>query len=322
MKAESSLSGKNVLATDLRPTDRERVAVIVCTKDRYEDLERFVRTLQGQEEYPDELIIVDAGTTTDIQPLLAPLKDSLPSAVKYLHTPPNLIAQRKTGLANTTCEIICYFDDDVLLKPDCIKQIRAGFSAFPEIGGLTGRQLNADGPRFPTLRGLLERPLRYLFFVAYDHGNGRFRLSGEGARVFSDTHAHFVQVLSGCFMCYRRRVLEQITIDEEHPFWREDVMISYQVARRYKNLYWPAARLTHNHSTVSRNPDTKEKLRQLVYSKYYQRYTILRRGPIRDAAFRLSLVGHVLLCLSRRDLHGIAGILAGRREARARGVLK
>jgi GT2 family glycosyltransferase len=289
--------------------------------NRDADLERFLHTLAGQTEDPDELIIVDAGTKADAEALLTPLKDTGRLVVKHLRTSPNLIAQRKAGLANTQCEIICYFDDDVLLEPDCLAQIRAGFCAYPNIGGLTGLQLNADGPRFPTLRSLLEWPLRYVFFVAYDHGNGRFRLSGEGARTFTDTQAHPVQVLSGCFMCYRRSALEQIDFDEDHPFWCEDVMISYQVAQRYTNFYWPAARLTHNHSTVCRNPDTRDKFRELVYSKYYQRHTILKRGVVRDTAFRLSLVGHALLCLSHRDLRGIAGILAGRRKARERGML-
>jgi GT2 family glycosyltransferase len=289
--------------------------------DRAADLERFLHTLAGQIDDPDELIIVDAGTKAGVEALLTPLKDTGRLVVKHLRTSPNLIAQRKAGLANTTCEIICYFDDDVLLESDCIAQIRAGFCANPNIGGLTGLQLNADGPRFPTLRSLLEWPLRYAFFVAYDHGNGRFRLSGEGARTFTDTQAHPVQVLSGCFMCYRRSALEQIDFDEDHPFWCEDVMISYQVAQRYTNLYWPAARLTHNHSTVCRNLDTRDKFRELVYSKYYQRHTILKRGVVRDTAFRLSLVGHALLCLSHRDLRGTAGILAGRRKARERGML-
>jgi len=301
--------------------DRERLAVIICTMDRRADLERFLHTLAGQTEYPDELLVVDAGTTADVGELLAPLKTTNRLTVKHLRTSPNLVAQRKAGLADTRCEIICYFDDDVLLEPDCIGQIRAGFCAYPDIGGLTGYQLNADGPRFPTVRSLLECPLRYAFFVAYDHGDGRFRLSGEGARTFTDKRAHPVQVMSGCFMCYRRRALEHIIIDESHPFWCEDVMISYQVARQYKNLYWPAARLTHNHSTVCRDPDTREKFRELVYSKYYQRHTILKRGIVRDTAFRLSLVGHVLLCLSHRDLRGIAGIFAGRRKARERWML-
>jgi GT2 family glycosyltransferase len=273
-------------------------------------------------EFPEELLIIDAGTETDLQPLLKPLQDSLPLAIKHLHTTPNLIAQRKIGLAHTQCEVICYFDDDVLLEPDCIKQIRQGFRRFPEIGGLTGRQLNAGGRRFTSWRSFFELPLRYLFFMAYDHGDGRFRLSGEGARVFADEDPHPVQVMSGCFMCYRRRALEQINIDEHHPFWREDVMISYQVARQYENLYWPAARLTHNHSVIARNPDTREKFRQLIYSKYYQRHTILRRGLVRDTAFRISLVGHLLICLSHLDFHGMAGILTGRREARQNGLDK
>ncbi len=322
MKGEISRPIGEKPAVVVEPTDHERMAVIICTKDRHADLQRFLATLQRQTAYPERLIVVDASTAGDIVPLLVWLAKAIPTEVKHIRTKPNIMAQRKIGLEQSECDIVCYFDDDVLLENDCIHEIKEGFRRHPDIGALTGRQLNVKDKRFHSLRSMLERPLRYLFFVSYDNGDGRFRLSGEGVRVFADEHAHEVEVLSGCFMCYRRRALAAVDIDINHPFWSDDVMISYQSALNNQHLYWPRARLTHNHSLTGRMTDTFQKYRQVIFAKYYQRHTVLQRGLVRDTAFRISLVGHLLICLSHLDFHGMAGSLTGRREARQNGLFR
>jgi len=321
VKSEPTESHVGDRATDGQTTTRESIAVIICTKDRHADLQRFLATLQRQTAYPERLIVVDASTAGDIAPLLVRLAKAIPTEVKHIRTKPNIMAQRKIGLEQSECDIVCYFDDDVLLEDDCIHEIKEGFRHHPDIGALTGRQLNVKDKRFHSLRSMLERPLRYLFFVSYDNGDGRFRLSGEGARVFADEHAHEVEVLSGCFMCYRRRALAAVNIDTSHPFWSDDVMISYQSALHNQHLYWPRARLTHNHSPTGRMIDTFQKYRQVIFAKYYQHHTILKRGPIHDTAFRLSVVGHLLLLLSHLDFRGIRGVIAGRRQAGKLGLL-
>ena len=64
MKPGAFESRENETATVTRQVDRESIAAIICTKDRYADLARFLHTFAGQEEYPEELLIIDAGTET------------------------------------------------------------------------------------------------------------------------------------------------------------------------------------------------------------------------------------------------------------------
>jgi GT2 family glycosyltransferase/SAM-dependent methyltransferase len=111
----------------------ETVAVIVCTRDRPEQLARCLESLAGLQRRPDELVVVDNGRGDDATRSVA-----LTWGARLVHEPrPGLSRARNTGIAATTSELIAFTDDDVVVHPGWLGRLCAAFTT-PDVMATTG----------------------------------------------------------------------------------------------------------------------------------------------------------------------------------------
>lgn len=117
--------------SDVSPSD---VSVVVCTRDRPEQLRRCIAAISDCEPRPGEIIVVDNSFTPGSLDIA--LKN-FPS-VRIVHeSRPGLSFARNTGLAAATGTIVAFTDDDVTVTPNWIEALTVSFSN-QHVGAVTG----------------------------------------------------------------------------------------------------------------------------------------------------------------------------------------
>jgi glycosyltransferase involved in cell wall biosynthesis/peptidoglycan/xylan/chitin deacetylase (PgdA/CDA1 family) len=114
-------------------------SVVICTRDRPDELRRCLESLP-QQTYPIAEIIVVDNASKDLR-----TRDvALEAGVVYVREDrPGLDVARNTGARRATGSIIAYTDDDVLLYPTWLERLVAAFDD-PAIGAVTGLVLPAE----------------------------------------------------------------------------------------------------------------------------------------------------------------------------------
>lgn len=98
---------------DAAPLDGPSVSVIICTKERPEDLRRCLDSLAVLRTQPDEVIVVDNGPG---DPATAEVCRGRP--VRYLvESGPGLSRARNRGIAEARGEVVAFTDDDCVVDP-------------------------------------------------------------------------------------------------------------------------------------------------------------------------------------------------------------
>lgn len=116
------------------------VSVVVCTRNRPQDLARCLRSLQNLSSFPQEIIVVDNAPNSDTtHQLIAQI-----SSIQYVLEPrPGLSVARNTGIRHSKGDIIAFTDDDVMVHPDWIARLQQGFQD-PRVMAVTGLMLPAE----------------------------------------------------------------------------------------------------------------------------------------------------------------------------------
>lgn len=284
------------------------VSVIICTKDRTDDLIRCLDSLHYQTRLPDELIIVDASQNNKTKDMVEQKKEHLPFDVIYGKTGSGLTRQRNTGIGLSQGKYVFFFDDDVILEQGFIEIICDTFYRFKEldVGGITGRIVN-----IPALPGSWDSLFKQLFFLS-DLGHGRVKLSGLPSIKISD-ESGFVESLSGGCTAYLKEVFDQFSFDENLKGYAylEDVDFSYRVGRKYRLFYQPKARLRHYPSTYLKT-DSKELRKMFVRHQAYLFHKNLPKDFPHYLGYWISIMGiFIYNGLIQRDLRACRGIIEG-----------
>jgi len=122
----------------------------------------------------------------------------------------------------------------------------------------------------------------------------------------------FIECLQGANMAFRTEVLDKIKFDENLQGYcpLEDCDISYRVAKQYKIIYTPYAKLIHNVSPVSRDSD---RLRMKTYIEYHY-YLFNKNFPHKfynRFAFCMSILGLFVVYFLRFNQEGLRGLFSG-----------
>ena len=287
-----------------------KVSVIVCTKNRPKELMQFLASLATQSVAPDEIIIVDA---SDTEEAYLKIKEEFAQKPKiiYIHTKPGLTYQRNVGIKNSSGEIVFFFDDDMIVDKDFVKEIMKVFEddSDKKIGGAMGNIVNIESCNSfkVNLRLIMQR-----LFLLPCSGDGGFRLSACPTFIHGATEIRNVQFLSGGLTAYRREVFRDFQFDETFPnaMFTDDEDFSYRVSQKYKNVYTPNAKIVHNPSPKGRN-NRHDKAKMTVEARYYllkknfphtNRYTV---------AFWWSIVGYLVQTITSFDKHAVRGVVRG-----------
>lgn len=144
-----------------------KLSAIVSTHNRPDALRRCLGTLQNQDVSPDtlEVVVVDDGSTVDIDEVVADVAACGPVAMRCEHQElAGLNTARNRGAAVAAGEVLAFLDDDTLVSPEWAGALLAAFGDHPcaAVGGKV--DLGLPGPAPDWLAG-------HAFYLAqYDLG--------------------------------------------------------------------------------------------------------------------------------------------------------
>ena len=218
------------------------VSVVVCTRERPDDLRVCLQSLQDLDPAPGEIVVVDNAPTSDATRRVV---EASPG-VRYVVEPrPGLSAARNAGLRAATGDLVAFTDDDVRVHQSWIIRLRAAF-AEPDIEAVTGLVLPAE----------LETPAQIFFERHHAVFGSQFRALDFDRGFFERMRHHAVPVWrlgAGANMAFRRRVFERVGGFDERlgagaSGCSEDSEIWYRIlASGGRCWYEPTAVVYHVH---------------------------------------------------------------------------
>lgn len=229
-------------------------SVILCTRNRLDDLLICLDSIAHQTVAPKELIIVDSSdipleTNTVFQSAFCP-SIFQQTALRYFHTKPGLTYQRNYGIKRAHGSVIYFFDDDVIVQSDYVAMMQQVFDQYPHYAGGTGDICNIEKSG-----SFKYRWFRKLFLLPHEQGSGNFTWSGLPTHPYGTVQFKSIEIAGGCCMAFRKDVLKQYLFDEQfHGYsYMEDADIGCRISRDYELFFNPQAQVVHNESPVSRD---------------------------------------------------------------------
>jgi GT2 family glycosyltransferase len=176
---------------------RSNISLVICTRDRPQDLDRCLASLPSQNRRPDHVVVVDNASRTD-----ETRRVTERHGVVYVREDrAGLDVARNRGAAVSRGDIVAYADDDTVLHPHWLRWIEAAFDT-KEIWAVTGLVLPAE----------LETEAQCLFEKVWSFGRG-FQRRDFGPRFYSDARKRGSlawEVGAGANMAFRREVFDKI----------------------------------------------------------------------------------------------------------------
>lgn len=174
------------------------VSVVICTRDRPEQLARCLRSLQDLSLHPQEILVVDNAPSSDATRQLVA---QMPGIRYVLEPRPGLSVARNTGIRYSTGDIIAFTDDDVTVHPDWIARLQQSFHD-PKVMAATGLVLTVE----------LETEAQLIFEKRWSFNKGYCALTFD-TQFFEQMKHRGVPVWdigAGANMALRRRAFELV----------------------------------------------------------------------------------------------------------------
>lgn len=303
-----------------------KIALVVPTKDRPDDLGRLLASIALQTRKPDQFIVVD-GSDPDITRVIANFPEL---NIEYVRVfPPSLSQQRNAGMQRLKPEITLagYVDDDIVLETSAIHEMLKFWShAPPDIGGAAFNITNASSANWVNLKKL---------FLIDSPRPGKMLPSGFPSTIGFQAHDIESDWLYGGATVWRRGIIDSHGYDEWFlgTGFMEDVDFSYAVRKSNRLVVVAGARLAHYSYPVKPDKEFLLGKWQIVNRMYFVRKN-QDRGLSVAAAWLASAgvaaLNATLALLRRRqnywsrakgNISGIFSEVAGNRE-RLGGHLK
>ena len=193
MLARAALEGWLPAADSTPPADPQPTcSVVICTRDRPDDVERALEALCREAGPGVELIVVDNAPADE---RTAEVAARYP--VRYIREPrPGLNCARMRGAREATGELVFYTDDDAVVTPGWVAAMRAPF-ARAEVAAVTGLVMPLE----------LESPAQELFERHIGFARGFERREHTA---LSLTPVAAANVGAGASMGFRRSMLLEL----------------------------------------------------------------------------------------------------------------
>lgn len=271
--------------------------ILVATMNRPKAIEKLLESVEQQTLLPSEMILVDQSKddlTKNICDAYIPRLKAKGQIFKYIRQEtPSLVKARNRGVDESTGDIICFIDDDVILNPDYFEKI-AGYFQDPSVGGVSGNVYVEE-----ELKGFkwgIRKILMRIFLLS--NYEGRLTPSTFGYPIYERqiTRMHTVDLFPGYSMNYRREFVLKNRADEWFSGYgfREDVDLSYRISREAKLIMVPDARFIHDISTINRLDVYRLKMMQ--YKNYLYMFRKFRKyGQLSWVFFCYSIFGVVFI---------------------------
>ena len=257
------------------------ISIIIPTKNRAEDLRRTLASVMIQTRRPDEIIVVDQGSS----PALESPAYAIPLLYIYAPYLSGLTAARNAATDRAKGDIWVFLDDDVILEPEYLEELVGAYS--PEITGVSGIFTNYAVP--PLLRRVFEKVFVTGAFhddrqPIYWHAN-RLRESGPQR----------VKQFTGAAMSFRASAARAVRFDTNltGASIAEDIDFCARLPLGSVLVIAPKARLLHKRSVIGRA--TGHWLDEHAQSSAYMRRRNWNRGLGDDLCFAWLQAGYAVM---------------------------
>ena len=242
--AESAVAGDLLAEAAQRPGGARRIApvsVIVCTRDRPQELAGCLNSLLAQSRAPEEIVVVDDGS---IGPAVRRVATERARVTYRRQQASGLGAARNIGIRAARHDILVFTDDDVRHHRLWLERLVRPF-AESETVAATGLVLPFE----------IESEAQYICERGWSLGRG-YRPRGFASEFLSDSPAQVAPVWeigSGASMAFRRRALQEAGGFEERldsfgaGLGNEVELWHRLIARGWSCRYEPAAVAYHRH---------------------------------------------------------------------------
>ena len=250
-----------------------KLSVVVPTKNRPSELRVFLNSLWHQVLLPDQLIIIDQSIERNIIKLEVEEKaKQLGIKITYIHDENinGLVQAKASAIRHNYCSIISFFDDDIVLKENCLNEMYNAFLENPEMTGANGLILNAP------LESFFRRNIFRLTHFGIYKDNRREAFYQMIDKSEEQQLPKRLNTLSGGLTFYRKEIFNKVPFDEKNRFHAyEDKEHSIRLDIHYPNSMYliPKAKLFHYHVQTNRESKlTKVKNDNIEIIKIYKKH--------------------------------------------------
>jgi GT2 family glycosyltransferase len=218
------------------------VSLVICTRDRPDDLQACLTSLRDLQRRPQQIIVVDNNPQTDATRQLVEAEEG----IEYVLEPqPGLSRARNAGIAHSRGDIIVFTDDDVIVHPAWLDGVLQAFEQ-PDVMAVTG----------PVLPAELKTEAQVLFQQSQLNCGWGYRPQLFGANFFTHTQRNGAPVWrigAGANMAFRRELFDKVGVFDERlgagtSGCSEDSEMWYRVlAGGWTCRYHPAGAVFHVH---------------------------------------------------------------------------
>lgn len=150
---------------------------------------------------------------------------------------------------------------DILFEPGTIEKIQEFMDRNPDVAHVMPKVFYPNGD-VQYLCKMLPTP-----FDMFARGFLPKSLIRKNQRRFTMSFTNYdiiinAPYLSGCFMFIRTKVLEEMNgFDERYFMYPEDIDLTRRIHAKYKTIFYPGAKIVHNHAAAHR---TSLKMRKVM----------------------------------------------------------
>ncbi|MFC1546348.1 glycosyltransferase family 2 protein [bacterium] len=220
---------------------KNKLAVIIPTKNRNKDLLRLLKSIEIQSYLPDQLIIVDSSFKPCEEYILN--AGSLNISYKHVNLS-SLTKSRNIGINMLEDKIthVCFLDDDIVLEKGALEAMMSFWDTAEKYTG---------GCSFNIIDANITSSLYVLFFKSIffmeTFKAGKVLKSGFNNPYCPAKKTHSTQWLAGGATVWIRQVIDEYSYDEwfEGYGFCEDVDFSYRAGKKYKLFVSAEANIRH-----------------------------------------------------------------------------
>lgn len=232
------------------------ISIIICTYNRFQYLERSLKSLQNQtfEKNNFEILIINAGSTDKTFDIINKFSAFLP--IRFFSAPHSGLSEaRNIGIKNAFGDILAFLDDDAIADPGWLVQIQQSFQQNEHkvcaCGGKSLLLWETTPPRWLNNSMLM-------FLGQLDYGNLDFFMDMPNQNPVGLNMAFakgtFNQI--GYFNTYLGRTGGNLLSNEETDFFQK-------MRRKNFKIYYNPKMLVYHHVTNERTT------KQFFYKRYY-----------------------------------------------------
>lgn len=268
-----------------------KLSLIICTYKRAGALEKLLNSVQLQEVYPDEILIIDGSPDDETEKLFKRCQIAKLSYYKVSPEHRGLTRQRNYGIERVgeQIDIVCFLDDDTVLEREYFAAVIKVFRNNPDITGVGGISVNENRWE-PKKEGVIYSSKKYYEWEGYVCKEGSRNVARNYLGLSSDLapgkmpefghgrtmgypltgKIYEVDLLVGMSMAFRKNVVESInfsTYFEGYGLY-EDADYSIRALQFGRNVIATSARLMHLHEASGR-PDLFKYGKMVTRNGYY-----------------------------------------------------